>query len=483
MSNKVGFLQKVHFEFVGDFLKDKIRVLLEVNTNGTTDHLIDVSKHSFYLQRWIEDMTFFGWPEVSQTLKKEFLKNFGTEEILHEIFIKNFLRALPLLSGRQILGENTYTVLNQNVYYRSCIGEWYEISPEEVFLLLPELSKPVNNFLKENLDSTYTMTVYDNLFTDWQKKDWDFRLKEDLLVFKEGVNTPDEYFALSNTQIKNILKTPPSFRAIQSSHKQDIHYLERLVKVSFKIIQFVNKLRDKSVYPLYILRDGMMFAETQKIFDLLQHETTYSGQVMIGRKLLSISGQDEVYWHLVVEALYTALYTVHTDFDLFYREYTKQMRDLENTNQGLHELFMRLIPYLESHIDEALRYGLKIVIVDTGLQGSVNMLVKYLIDSYILPKTKIRNECDIFMCVVGEWFKEVYAGKFADNYYPMMRDIEIFYRSEHIYQYKSGSFMNGKLEVEMGKKEDQSRANFELIVLAVTSILMHEKGFIGNDSH
>lgn len=470
---RIGYLLSDDFEFVADYYIKAVQKL-ESQLWGAkdTDAYEKIAKRAFYLWRYVEDMSHFGWPDMTEKLCQRMKKVFGTEDILVQIQ-KKATKELLKIDGQRTLGENSYIVKDQKVYLRSLQGKWHIIGEEELFLLLPTRLNEVESGLGQELERVYKPTEIDRLFEEWGKMEETAAFDPSIFHFEEGVTTPEEYGKQVSVEIKAILRNPPASSHLEKLCPLDSSSIENLFKVSYKIACFVQELKKDTVFPLYILRDGMMFAEAHQAMNILQNVHQGFDTVMIGRKLLSTQDEPELYWRLVVDVLYVALRKYPDNFDLFYKEYLLHMRKKEAEFPVLHALFDKLGTYIKEHLKN-IKAGQTILVVDTGLQGSVNMLIKYLIDT----RFPSLAGSDIRMFVVGDWFKGIYEDKFASDYYPMMKDIEILARSEYIYSYVPGSFDNGKLQVAMGSKENQLLGNVELATLATLCALMKKNNLL-----
>ncbi|MBW4061690.1 hypothetical protein HJC99_03935 [Candidatus Saccharibacteria bacterium] len=128
--------------------------------------------------------------------------------------------------------------------------------------------------------------------------------------------------------------------------------------------------------------------------------------------------------------------------------------------------------YLGNHIAQAKVTNRRINVIDLGFQGSINMLVKYVLDQYCSQSAK--QAADIHMYVVAEWFKGVYHNMYTSNTFSSLTHIEVMARNNAIYQYVPGSLHDGKLTVTYGSKDDQSQADMELTVMAMTILLQNK---------
>lgn len=471
---RIGIYLPEDFEFIADYFIRTVQSFKELLQHSQEKATYEkIAKHSFYLWRYMDDMVHFGYPEIFQSLQVRMEEIFGDKDILKKIQAVATKKILAS-DGQKVIGENSYFVKDGCAHLRSLEGAWHQVRSEEVFLLLPEREGILSDEAA-GLEKEYKPTTMDSLWNAWRSATVAPVFDSSVFYFREGVTTPEEYEKHVCVEIETLLENLPALSALQTLSKKDTTNLENLFRVSYKIIRFVEEIRKPSIFPLYILRDGMLFAEAHQALNVLEESHQAYGTVMIGRKLLSTEHDPEYYWRLVVDILFAALKKHPGNFDLFYQEYAHLMQEKEETQPDLRSLFDKLAQYIKEHL-QGIKPGQTVLIVDTGLQGSVNMLIKYLID------TRIHSVAvtDIRMFVVGEWFKGIYAGKFASDYYPMMKDIEILARSEYIYNYVPGSFDKGRLQVTMGGRNDQVSGNIELAVLTTLCSLMQKNNLFNN---
>lgn len=470
---RIEFLKSEDFEFVAQFfIRTAGNLKNKMNQAASIEAEVAVGRQAFYLHRYLEDMVHFGWLAITKEMEKRFEQEYGDAHMLRTLACQAAGAAADAWHGQYQLGENNYILQDGIVYYRTLFGRWHTVDLGEVFLLLPQLGLAIapDSELYSALEATYQPTRLDHLFRLWKDSKGPGAIVPEVLLLLQGTTTPEAYSRLVQKQLQAILQTPPALSAVVALCPADAEIMiEKILKISWQLIRFVDEIRSKNVFPVYILRDGMMFAEAQAALNWLEGEEKPWGEVMIGRKLLSTASDPEYFWRLIVDVLYQALKKYPDNFTAFSKEYEIQMSRQVEAHPELVALFDRLRAYLQSQVTKA--GSTEVLIVDTGLQGSVNMLIKYLLDSAPKPSSPSVSgsppTADIFMFIVGEWFKGVYRGRYASDYYPMMRDIEVLSRSEYVYSYRPGSFERGKLEVEMGSTADQMAANIELICLAV----------------
>ncbi|MFA6963257.1 MAG: hypothetical protein WC227_00880 [Patescibacteria group bacterium] len=461
---RVGSFKLKDFELVKNhYLARASELNRLINGSNKTESLAENSKRAYYLHCFIDDMRDLGYPEIADGLEEALAKRYHDPKILLNIAEAGLSRILSSFEGKIRLGENEYHIRNGKAYYQSVFDKWYELKGVQVFLLTPDLGEEV---VPIDAEGEKGINEYQTFLRAWRESggrdNFDFSSTD-------GDTTPENYFESSVNEISKIIETPISSEAILAKIGSEQKF-ERIFKVAARLIKFVKEIRDSGVSPVYLLRDGLMFAEAQKALDFASGQDTLSGQLMINRKLLSKEPDDHYYWALASDALYVALPKNGRDFDLFYKNYCQEMARLKIKEPGFKELLSRLGLYVSSQLSH-LKGSKKILVVDTGLQGSINMLTKYVIDFH----TDLDVPVDVEMFVVGDWLKRIYQKRYASDYYPILKDIEIFNRSDHLYNYRSGSFESGKVEVTMGSEAEQLMAHVELIIITMLCKLMDEQ--------
>lgn len=477
-NKRIGCWSVEDFDFVYHYYLDRIKDLQQQSKDTDSEKLLQTSKEAFYLNRFLYDMKVYSYYEIADEMAKRFKEKYGTETILIDIQNETFDKVIKSLSGQHLLGENEYLIHNQQVYYRSLIGKWFNISADEAFLLFPKLDNPVPDNLIEELEKQYKETKLDLLYRLWLNKNWTDKINESNINIQQGITTSNEYFKTVINQIKAILQNPTLLSGIKQYFKQEDDYIERLIKVNYRLIEYTQAIRKKTTLPIYLLRDGMLFAEAHKTIDFLLGEDTPSCQLMIGRSVLSTPEKKEYYWALSVDAFYAALRKHPDNFDLFFDEYSSNMNKLEKEHPDLADFLQKLADYIYRYIKDNINKQEKIVVADVGLQGSIVLLTKYLIDKYLKPKENSSIQVETYMFIVGSWLKGIHNGRYHSDYYPMMKDIEPLVRSEQLYSYVEGSFAEGDIKVKMGTKDQQLLANLELIIMVQLCLLMKESNLL-----
>jgi hypothetical protein len=211
------------------------------------------------------------------------------------------------------------------------------------------------------------------------------------------------------------------------------------------------------------------FFEAQKTVDFLNSKDTSFDQILIGRKLLTHELREWGYYIVTLESLYAAHKRYPLNFRDFYDEYSRLLDMFVSLNPGFATIITNLANYIKEYIQTDKK---KIIIFDVGFQGSIALLVKYIIDRHIKPTgPNGQPETDIKLGVGAEWSKELFKGKYEGDYFPFLNRVQLMARSDELFHYKQGSLESGKLQVEMGNKEWQHKAAIELIVLVMVILL------------
>ena len=107
------------------------------------------------------------------------------------------------------------------------------------------------------------------------------------------------------------------------------------------------------------------------------------------------------------------------------------------------------------------------MVFDIGFQGSIALLVKYIIDTQIAAEKGIST--DVKIEIGAQWSMKLFGERYDGDYFPMLNRVQLLKRSNELYQYKDNSLESAKLTVTMGNYEQQRRAAIELAVLVMVA--------------
>jgi hypothetical protein len=355
------------------------------------------------------------------------------------------------------------------LFYRNRFKQWFEVDKKTAFDLQPNKVLIDNQDELIRLNKAYRETWYDEILEQWNSKNYQTVLRDNFLEFPKEETDPEEYAEFTLGHIKTLLNNPVSIAELERWYGGQIPDLEDIIKISALVLDIVKKRRKDSGQTLYLLRDCLVFYETQKTLDILNSEETSADQILIGRKLLSHKSREWGYYVLALESLYSAHKNHPTDFEEFYRDYTRLLDIFVSLNPGFAKIITDLAHYIKQHIQSDKN---KVVIFDIGFQGSVALLAKYIIDRHVTgPNNKV--ETDIKIGVAALWSKDLFGDRYIDDYFPFLNRVQLLTRSNDLYHYKINSLNLGKLRVVMGPKDKQRKAAVELITLIMVTVLAH----------
>jgi hypothetical protein len=295
-----------------------------------------------------------------------------------------------------------------------------------------------------------------------------------LLSVLDGLSNPDTILEASLSKIRSILAHPVSLAEIIKAHPEGLRFVEKTIKISLIMSQYVQTRRHKHEHTLYLLRDCLLFNELHHTLDIIEDRPTSHDQVYIGRKILSNAKREGGHWYVTQEILFSAYLASPNDFGGFYADYSRRLQEYEAYSSEFSALVQELVGYIEKHIGG--RDSTQPVrIIDLGFQGSINMLLKYIIDIHC--KWSVGRMIDMNMFVVAEWFKSSYgADRYSNNTYGLLTYIEEMARNEYLYEYLPSSLENGALSVQMCGHEKATHANLELITVTMSTMIAHQMG-------
>lgn len=459
------------FKLFSQYILCDIREIQDKLRGCDNDYLYYVCRHIFNIQDWIklivEDA---GFPTFGTTWEAFFDEHFKDKYILQHLYDQSFTKWLKGKSGQHEVGINTYTVLDDKLYYRNRFKQWFEVDNATAFDLLPNKQPIYASNLIQQLTKSYQDTWYDDIMSKWVHKKYLGKLSDDFFKYPLQETNPDEYLNYSLKQIDWLLKNPVSIDELERWNGNTISDIEDIIKIVSFALNIVKKRRQDDSHTLYLLRDCIIFNEAQKTLDMLSDKTTSSDQVLIGRKLLSHKPGAWGYYAGMLDALYNAHLRYPDDFSKFYVEFSRLMNLFEHANPKFANVIDDLAEYIQAHLKTEKK---EVIVFDIGFQGSIALLVKYIIDTHIVANKGFRT--DIKIAIGAQWSMKLFGDRYEDDYFPMLNRMQLLKRSNELYQYKDGSLKSNQLTVVMGDFEQQRRAAIELAVLVMVAQIESEQ--------
>lgn len=457
------------FQIQSKYIVEDVSSIITRLGNAKDEELLNISQHCYNLLSWARQMDIMGFTGLEYYIDELLLDHFGDKEIILKLQKQSFTKWIKDKTGSQKIGENYFVLHDGRIYYKKLHGQWCVVKEGDVFNLSPEMSVVEDVGTIEALDADYEPSVYHQLYYEWQKGEYKYNIPDNHFSSSGGESTPEDELDKSLAKIKRIIANPVSLEVVRSLGYIDDERLEYLIKISYIMTQFVQTRRGNGEHTIYLLRDCLIFYEIHKTLDILEGVATSSDQLIAGRKLLSNKKREGGHWYFTQEALFFAYEECPDDFNGFYKAFSIILSDYEEYNDEFREFIKKLADYIDLHIPTDLSSGTTVNIVDLGFQGSINILVKYVIDKHC--RAGKNHNTEIHMFVLAEWFKSIYSGMYTSETYSLLTNIEVLARNELLYDYKLGSFAESVPSVIMGFEDEQELANEELIVTTmVTSI-------------
>jgi hypothetical protein len=177
ITKRIGYLKEHDLNFLRDYFCSEIvssrKQLEDLNDVAS---LLSLSKKVCYLQYYLNDMTVFGYPDVTEVIENALNNQFGSKNVLKLLQQKSYAKAISQLSGQKRIGENEYIVEEGVTYHRTLAGSWYVVSAEHVFLLLPKLTERVDQEKAEYFERQYQKTPIDHIYEAWQSRSYSFNM-------------------------------------------------------------------------------------------------------------------------------------------------------------------------------------------------------------------------------------------------------------------------------------------------------------------
>ena len=468
---KVPWPITIEFDIQSEYFISNLKALPKLDAASDAE-LLTAAQHCNNLIGWVEQMRIMGYTGLPSVIEELLESEFGSRQKLAELRQAYIEKWLHGKSGQHRIGVNDFTIHEGIVYYSTIHNEWFRVETINTFDMMPILGNESTTELSALLDAHHKPTRYQRIYASWQSAGYSGGLTSTLFSSKAGQTTPEEVLKTTVEKMHTIIERPLALREIEQVIGERRDHLEYLIKISCAVADFAQQRRASNEYTLYLLRDCAMFNEAQILIDLLEGQQTLHGQIYIGRESLSSSRQSAGHWYVCQELLLMSLQKHPDDFNAFYVDFTQRMKDYEKHSLGFSNLVKSLAEYLNNYIKEAEQNDGVITVVDLGFQGSINMILKYVLDRYCLPETKIQT--DVHMYVVAEWFKDVYKNMFTSDTFSLLTNIEVMARNNAIYEYVPWSLRDGRLMVTYGSEADQHQADIELSVMTMAIILEKE---------
>lgn len=466
------------FHVFSEFLIKDIQEMQERLKNANDEYYYYVCRHIFNIQDWIKLIVEnAGFPTFGKSFEVVFDKHFKDKQILQNMYDVCFEKWIAQKNGQWKIGENFYNILEGKLYYHNRFGQWFEADRKTVFDLKPNQKLIENNNLIDQLNDGYKETWYDAIIKKWKNKQYQGVLPDHFLKFDEKETSPEAYSDFTIGQIKTLLKNPVSVAELERwSGDEDVD-LEHIVKITALVLGIAAKRRKDDSHTIYLLRDSLMFYEAHEILDILSSKDTSADQILIGRRLLTQKSNDRwAYYVVTLECLYVAHQRYPTNFSEFYNEYARLMDMFVSLNPGFATRVSDLADYIKEHLRTDKK---KIIIFDIGFQGSIAILVKYIIDRHIMPTDQNgQMETDIKLSVGAQWSKKLFGDRYENDYFPFLNRTQLMARSDELYHYKHGSLNSGKIRVVMGDSKWQHKAAIELVVLVMVALSTQEDNLL-----
>jgi len=450
------------------FIKDIYDIQSRL-TNADDEYLLYVCEHLFNLIDWLRLILENRNPVFGDALETLFDNEFGDSRIWHTIYDQCFEAWAQGKEGQYRVGMNTYSIVNDALYYRNRFGQWFKIDKAEAFDVKPPQTSLGDSSLVSRLDKNYQATPYDSVLERWQNANYQGTLPPDFSIFDKNTTSPEEYFAFTLKNIQHLLDNPVSITELERWYGEPITDLEDTVKLCTSALDIIKARRKDDNFTVYLLRDCMIFYELDKTLNILNKEEAQSGHLLVGRSALSHKNGQWGYYIVILEALYEAHLRYPTDFPNFYREFSRLLDLFASVNEGFRDIIDNVAEYVRARIQTSKK---KVVIFDVGFQGSINLFVKYVIDKHIHPTSADSDiQTDIEVSVGAEWSRELFGDISLGYYFPFLNRFQQLTRSDELYHYQFGSLKNGQVKITMADAQHQRKAAVELAVLVTVARL------------
>lgn len=466
--SKIKWTYTKDFEVQSKYIVAYIRSTYEKLESMNDEALLDTSQECYNLISWSVQMKVMGFSGLQHYLDELLVREFNNKDEITNLQYKTFNIWLRDKEGFYKIGDNYFVVADNQVYYRKLDGSWWLVEKSSAFNIYPGFHKAVVGTLVRKLNSISQTSPYETIYQEWMKDEYANNTPSNHYDVVKGTTNPDKVLEITLTKIRKIIDQPVSIHSVLLRGKIDIDSLEQLIKLSFIMVRFTQARRRTDEHTVYLLRDCIMFDEIHKTLDILDQKTTSSDRLIVCRDLLTNKKRRGGHWYFVQEALFFACEKHPKDFAAFFKEFSKILKDYEDYSEEFSNYLKSLSIYIDEHIKQS-DSKLNINFVDLGFQGSINILLKYVVENH--SKAPHKRHVNIHMTIVADWFKDIYKGMYYSDTYSLLTVIESLGRNELMYRYVLGSFEKGDIAVNMGTKAEQDISNTELLVSTMVTLI------------
>jgi hypothetical protein len=469
------------------FLKNKNEI------SKDTKSALKTFEETFYIKRILEDMILEGYVEGVLWLAENvpYLKE--TKKILLSAEEKS--RSKKSAARLIFRGENYLVYYEGSYFFKSWLtNKIYKLKTDDIFALFPTyeseikeakrfnlLDKEFNKLLHSDKDDS-KIKIY-KFLNKFRRNTANNKIKISPFYFS-GITVPQNYHKLVNewiykfvwnNKIGNVsdlhkyveeeahkLKITTEIKDYLNTFPQNI---ERNFLALENMRQYVNWIsKDQKSSRVYVLRDTISMYECEVTKNILEKSGVNSKTILVNRDMLAYKGQRGYWWAMTSEFLYDALNQGAQNFDQLFKIYYGRIKETINKNKDFKDFIINLGEYL---IKEGIYKNKDIVFVDTGVQGSVVILLcavtEYLKESNLISKD---IKADLRLYTVLFYFRDVYKGKYYSDNSSFIRDVEYVKRQEYLYKYLPNSFQKfGYPKIKLSSLDKQLLANVELLCL------------------
>lgn len=397
----------------------------------------------------------------------------------------------------------SYKIYYNGEYYFKywILNEIYIIDPGDTSLLFP--------LEKKRVEDSKLVALLNKAFTDYLSKSdpkyslFNFNIKNkksnkklNFLFLQKAEITTGYFHKQSDEWIKKVLSQNKEYNLLEvfdgnlgkiknkGEQKEAKEYSQNFyqhVEENFLIfnevggyVDWIKKSDSEDTQKVYVLRDTIGLYENDLIKDFYSGKASNKKLVLVNRDMLSLNGVRGYWWEKASQYLYDSLKKNPKDFKQFLDYFYQFIKSEIDKNSDFKVFFDRLGEYL---INEKVFSKKKVVFVDTGIQGSVVMIL-CAVGLYLQDNKKIdaNTKFDIRLYATFSYFKKNYKSRvFSDNLY-FIGYMEFVKRQGFLYKYSPESFSKfGYPKINMGTPENQLLANIELLSMIYLERYLHRK--------
>ena len=200
----------------------------------------------------------------------------------------------------------------------------------------------------------------------------------------------------------------------------------------------------------------------KKCLDAIANRTGKDSFIMISRDSTSFENKDH-YLYSYINEWYFESAQKHSNYSDFINHFTELLKNEININPKVRHISNQIWQHL-SNQNLTTNNQSALTLIDTGFQGSFNVLVEALYKIH-LPQTQI----DHYLLGIWPWLSKLLTNKYLTDYFPFVLIVEYFDGIHELATFKSQT--NGVVTFKTINMKHQLATFLDLIIIRDIAIL------------